>query len=89
MVDRSVGKFHAAQLHHPFGGIVYDLHGRFIDVQRMNDLQLRSGRRRRCRRSGNQFPAGYPEELLDFQTHPARFAVLLLLVDGGPLVGRR
>lgn len=88
VVDRSSGGIHATQLHHPFGGVVYDLHGGLVDVQRMNDLQLRSGRRRRRRRSGNQVPAGYPEELLDLQTHPARFAILLFLVDG-PLVGQR
>lgn len=61
------------------GGVVDDLNGGFVDVQRMDDLQLGPGRRLRLRHG---VPAGNPEEFLDFQAHPTGLAVLFLLVGG-------
>lgn len=70
------------------GGAVYDLHGGLVDVQRVDDLQLGPGRRLR-RRSGRVGPAGYPQELLDLQSHPAGLAAFLLLASGRPFGGQR
>lgn len=67
-------------------GAVYDLHGGLVDVQRVDDLQLGPGRRLR-RRPGRVGPAGYPQELLDLQSHPAGLAGFLLLATGRPFGG--